>query len=79
MTRIEVQNIDNTYKAKAIKADGVWYLVSYEMVVAQIDCGVLTMHMRAEDMTNTTKRHVKEFVRRFAEEGTDWKKAKVVL
>ena len=49
MTRIQVEDLGMNYKAKAIKADGVWYLVSYDTVVAQCDNeGNLTMHAHRE-------------------------------
>lgn len=80
MTRIQVKDLGMNYKAKAIKADGVWYLVSYDTVVAQCDNeGNLTMHMPVGSVTNTTARHIKKFVELYAKSGTDWMKATVVL
>lgn len=80
MTRIQVNDLGMNYKAKAIKADGVWYLVSYDTVVAQCDSdGNLTMHLPKGSVTNTTARHINKFVQLYAKSGTDWKKAEVVL
>ena len=80
MTRIQVKDLGMNYKAKAIKADGVWYLVSYDTVVAQCDCdGNLTMHMPKDVVSNTTERHINKFVQLYAKSGTDWKKATVVM
>ena len=80
MTRIQVEDLGMNYKAKAIKADGVWYLVSYDTVVAQCDNeGSLTMHMPIGSVANATARHVKKFGELYAKSGTDWRKATVVL
>lgn len=80
MTRMLVEDLGMNYKAKAIKVDGVWYLVSYDTVVAQVDGeGNLTMHMTKDSVTNTTARHINKFVQLYAKSGTDWKKATVVL
>ena len=80
MTRIQVEDLGMNYKAKAIKADGVWYLLSYDNVVAQCDNkGNLTMHIPIGSVTNTTARHIKKFVELYAKSGTDWIKATVVL
>ena len=80
MTRIQVEDLGMNYKAKAINADGVWYLVSYDTVVAQCDNeGNLTMHMPIGSVTNTTARHINKFVELYAKSGTDWRKATVVL
>ena len=80
MTRIQVKDLGMNYKAKAIKADGVWYLVSYDAVVAQCDGeGNLTMHIPKDVGSNTTARHINKFVQLYAKSGTDWKKATVVV
>ena len=80
MTRIQVKDLGMNYKAKAIKADGVWYLLSYDIVVAQCDNeGNLTMHMPIGSVTDTTARHIKKFAELYAKSGTDWRKATVVL
>ena len=80
MTRIQVKDLGMNYKAKAIKADGVWYLVSYDTVVAQCDGeGNLTMHIPKDVVSNTTALHINKFVQLYAKSGTDWKKATVVV
>lgn len=78
MRKILVEDLGMNTKAKAIKAYGVWFLVSYNTVVAQCDEeGNLTMHLPIGSVTNMTARHIKKFVDLFAKRGTDWKKAKV--
>lgn len=80
MKMIKVEDLGMNNKAKAIEADGVWYLVSYNTVVAQCDGeGDLTMRMSPECVRRTTARHIGEFVRRHAKSGTEWRKAEVVL
>ena len=80
MTRIQVKDLGMNYKAKAIKADGVWYLVSYDTVVAQCDGeGNLTMHIPKDVVSNTTALHINKFVQLYAKSGTDWKKATLVV
>ena len=80
MMRIQVKDLGMNYKAKAIKADGVWYLVSYDTVVAQCDGeGNLTMHIPKDVVSNTTALHINKFVQLYAKSGTDWKKATLVV